>query len=53
MKAIDRTDVVIGGGLITMSSGVAALSVPWALIVLGGILFLLGVAGVLRRGGAR
>lgn len=52
MKHIDRHDFVIGGGLLTMAVGIAALSVPWALIIVGAILFLVGMTGVIRRGSA-
>jgi hypothetical protein len=50
VKQLDRSDVVIGGGLLLLAIGVGAISVPWSCIVLGALLLLFGVAGVVRRG---
>lgn len=45
----DRLDVVMGGGLLLATTGIAMLSVPYALITLGGTLFGLGCVGLWRR----
>ena len=49
LRAIDLSDVVIVIGLATTAAGIAQLSVPWACITIGAVLFALGVTGLLRR----
>ena len=45
---IDRSDVAAAVGLLLLTGGVSMLSVPWALIVSGSLLFLLAVLPMLR-----
>jgi hypothetical protein len=50
---LDPHDCAIGGGLLAVGGGIAALSVPWAFITVGTIVFLMGLRGLLRTPGGR
>lgn len=46
---IDRIDWLVFGGLILLGTGIGMMSVAWALVVVGSILFCLGIGSVLLR----
>lgn len=49
MKKVGAEDVITVLGITLIGVGVGMLSVPWALITVGILLTLLGVAGALKR----
>ena len=51
MKRIDANDLFIVTGLALLAVGVGIYSVPAALVVVGSVLFWLGVTGAMRKAG--
>lgn len=52
-KNIDLNDINILAGLILLGLGLNQISLELALIVVGSLIFILGVAGAIRKSGGR
>lgn len=46
---VDRVDVMAFGGLLVMGIGIGMLSVPWAMIIIGGLVFGIGIGAAMMR----